>query len=376
MTAAGLYVHIPFCSSRCSYCDFATGLYQGELAERYVAALTEEIRRSQQRGANVDTVYFGGGTPSLLAPAQLDRILATLSEKFEIDPASEITLEINPGSVTHEKLEAFRSLGINRASFGAQTFDDRELAKLGRSHTAADTLKTFADLRTSGFSNISFDLIAGLPGQTLATWQRNIEIALELQPEHLSFYLLEVHAGTPLADHIRRGIQPVPDDDLAGVMYEWMVERASDAGYEHYEISNLCRPNFHSRHNVKYWTGAPYYGFGCSAHSYDGRMRRWSNHRDVLRYVELVESGASPVVDEQQLSEIDVRSEAVFLGMRLMQGIDVRRYRESFGVDLRDEHAADLDRFYKAGLIEFAGDQIRLTRTGALLSNEVFAAFV
>jgi oxygen-independent coproporphyrinogen-3 oxidase len=159
-------------------------------------------------------------------------------------------------------------------------------------------------------------------------------------------------------------------------MYEWMVERASDAGYEHYEISNLCRPNFHSRHNVKYWTGAPYYGFGCSAHSYDGRMRRWSNHRDVLRYVELVESGASPVVDEQQLSEIDVRSEAVFLGMRLMQGIDVRRYRESFGVDLRDEHAADLDRFYKAGLIEFAGDQIRLTRTGALLSNEVFAAFV
>jgi len=151
MTAAGLYVHIPFCSSRCSYCDFATGLYQGELAERYVAALTEEIRRSQQSGANVDTVYFGGGTPSLLAPAQLDRILATLSEKFEIDPASEITLEINPGSVTHEKLEAFRSLGINRASFGAQTFDDRELAKLGRSHTAGDALKTFKDLLGNWF---------------------------------------------------------------------------------------------------------------------------------------------------------------------------------------------------------------------------------
>jgi oxygen-independent coproporphyrinogen-3 oxidase len=376
MTAAGLYVHIPFCSSRCSYCDFATGLYQGELAERYVRALVAEIRSSREVKSRVDTIYFGGGTPSLLAPSQLDRILCAVHDRFEIDGAPEITLEINPGSVNAEKLREFRRLGINRASFGAQTFDDRELAKLGRSHTAADTLKTFADLRTSGFSNISFDLIAGLPGQTLATWQRNIEIALELQPEHLSFYLLEVHAGTPLADHIRRGIQPVPDDDLAGVMYEWMVERASDAGYEHYEISNLCRPNFHSRHNVKYWTGAPYYGFGCSAHSYDGRMRRWSNHRDVLRYVELVESGASPVVDEQQLSEIDVRSEAVFLGMRLMQGIDVRRYRESFGVDLRDEHAADLDRFYKAGLIEFAGDQIRLTRTGALLSNEVFAAFV
>jgi oxygen-independent coproporphyrinogen-3 oxidase len=153
MTAAGLYVHIPFCSSRCSYCDFATGLYQSELAERYVAALIEEIRTSRYSGANVDTIYFGGGTPSLLAPSQLDRILVTLSQHFEIDPAAEVTLEINPGSVTREKLEAFRSLGINRASFGAQTFDDRELAKLGRSHTAADALKTFTDLRNAGFEN-------------------------------------------------------------------------------------------------------------------------------------------------------------------------------------------------------------------------------
>ncbi len=376
MTAAGLYVHIPFCSSRCSYCDFATGLYESELAERYVTALIEEIRTSRHPVANVDTIYFGGGTPSLLAPAQLDHILATLSQQFEIDPASEITLEINPGSVTREKLEAFRSLGINRASFGAQTFDDRELAKLGRSHTAADALKTFKDLRSAGFSNISFDLIAGLPGQTLAVWQRNIKQALDLHPEHLSFYLLEVHSGTPLAEHIRRGLQPVPDDDLAGVMYQWMLDEACEAGYEHYEISNLCRPGFHSRHNVKYWTGAPYYGFGCSAHSYDGRTRRWSNHRNVLKYVETIENGNSPVVDEQELSESDVRAEALFLGMRMMRGVDARRYHESFGVDLREAHAADLDRFHKAGLLEFDGDLIRLTRTGALLSNEVFAAFV
>ena len=376
MTAAGLYVHIPFCSSRCSYCDFATGLYQSELAERYVAALIQEIRTSRHGGANVDTVYFGGGTPSLLAPAQLDRILATLSEQFEIDTASEVTLEINPGSVTLEKLEAFRSLGLNRASFGAQTFDDRELAKLGRSHTADDALKTFADLRSAGFTNISFDLIAGLPGQTLAGWQRNIKQALELNPEHLSFYLLEVHSGTPLAEHIRRGLQPIPDDDLAGVMYQWMLDQACGSGYEHYEISNLCRPGFHSRHNVKYWTTTPYFGFGCSAHSYDGQMRRWSNHRDVLKYVETIENDGSPVVDEQELSESDVRAEALFLGMRLMRGVDARRYRESFGVDLRETHAADLDRFRQAGLLEFDGDLIRLTRTGALLSNEVFAAFV
>ena len=376
MTAAGLYVHVPFCSSRCSYCDFATGLYQGELAERYVCALLAEIKSSRYHGEHADTIYFGGGTPSLLTPVQLNRILTTLHDHFAIAPASEITLEINPGSVNEEKFHAFRSLGINRASFGAQTFDDRELAKLGRSHSVADTLKTFTDLRRSGFDNVSFDLIAGLPGQTLAGWQRNIKQALDLRPEHLSFYLLEVHQGTPLAEHIRRGIQPEPDDDLAGVMYQWMLEQASEAGYEHYEISNLCQPGFHSRHNVKYWTGAPYYGFGCSAHSYDGHAIRWSNQRDVLKYVETIESGLSPVVEEQQLSQTDVRAEALFLGMRLMHGIDLRRYRESFGVDLRDEHGEDLDRFCKAGLLEFDGDLIRLTRSGALLSNEVFAAFV
>ena len=376
MTAAGLYVHIPFCSSRCSYCDFATGLYQSELAERYVRALLNEITTWQHEGEIVDTIYFGGGTPSLLAPAQLERVLAAVHDSFKIATDSEITLEINPGSATLDKLSAFRSLGVNRASFGAQTFDDAELAKLGRSHNAVDALRTFAELRNADFANVSFDLIAGLPGQTLGGWQRNIQQALFLVPEHLSFYLLEVHSGTPLAEHIRRGIQPQPDEDLAGVMYEWMLEQALDAGYEHYEISNLCRPGFHSRHNVKYWTAAPYYGFGCSAHSYDGDTRRWSNQRDVLKYVEMVESGASPVVEEQQLSATDVRAEAVFLGLRMMQGVDLRRYRESFGVDLRDEHADDLDRFCKAGLVELDGDLIRLTRTGALLSNEVFAAFV
>ena len=376
MTAAGLYLHIPFCSSRCSYCDFATGLFQSELAERYVRTLVHEIGSSSQIGQRVDTIYFGGGTPSLLAPSQLEPILASIFERFDVDAAAEITLEINPGSATPEKLREFRRLGINRASFGAQTFDDAELAKLGRSHNAADALRTFSDLRDAGFTNVSFDLIAGLPGQKLEGWQRNVEQALELEPEHLSFYLLEVHSGTPLADHIRRGLQPEPDEDLAGVMYRRMLEQASGAGYEHYEISNLCWPNFESRHNLKYWTGEPYYGFGCSSHSYDGRARRWSNQRDVRKYVEVIDRGESPIVEEQQLTQDEVRAEALFLGMRLMRGIDARWYRESFGVDLRDEHGEDLDRFCKAGLLEFDGDLIRLTRTGALLSNEVFAAFV
>ncbi|HEX6285154.1 MAG TPA: radical SAM protein, partial [Pyrinomonadaceae bacterium] len=181
MTQAGLYIHIPFCRSRCSYCDFATGLYEGELAERYVRALIEEIRSSAVAEISVDTIYFGGGTPSLLEPAQLDRILVALHDRFDVDAAAEITQEINPGSITVRKLCDFRSLGINRASFGAQTFDDRELAKLGRSHTAADARRTFHDLRAAGFENISFDLIAGLPGQTLAGWQRNVDEALDLR---------------------------------------------------------------------------------------------------------------------------------------------------------------------------------------------------
>ncbi len=367
MIQAGLYIHIPFCRSRCSYCDFATGLYESEIAERYVRAVVEEIGASPAAGARVDTIYFGGGTPSLLDPSQLERILAVVNERFGVDAAPEITLEINPGSATPERLRNFRALGINRASFGAQTFDDRELAKLGRSHTAADARRTFRDLCAAGFDNVSFDLIAGLPGQTLAGWERNVAEALELQPEHLSFYLLEVHSGTPLAQHIERGLQPVPDEDLAAVMYESMLERATRAGYEHYEISNLCRAGFHSRHNTKYWTGEPYFGFGCSAHSYDGEFRRWSNHRDVFEYVKQVEQGFSPISEEQILTERDVKAESLFLGLRLMRGVRLNLFAE---------HAKELERFRAAGLVEQDEESVRLTRHGALLSNEVFAAFV
>ncbi len=376
MGHAGLYIHIPFCRSRCSYCDFATGIYQGELAERYVRALIAEIAASAHGGNHVDTIYFGGGTPSLLTPSQLERILSAVRDRFDVDSESEITLEMNPGTVTRDQLRAFRELGVNRASFGAQTFDDAELAKLGRSHSSDDTLKTFDELRAADFTNVSFDLIAGLPGQTLAGWQQNIDRSLALEPEHLSFYLLEVHSGTPLADHIRRGLQPKPDDDLAAVMYEWMIERAGEAGYEHYEISNLCRPGLSSRHNTKYWTGDPYYGFGCSAHSFDGRARRWSNQRDVLRYVETIEQNTSPIVDDHELSETDLRAEALFLGMRMMRGVDLDQYRKQFGIDLRAERHDELDRFRAAGLLEFDGDLVRLTRNGALMSNEVFAAFI
>jgi oxygen-independent coproporphyrinogen-3 oxidase len=378
MTAAGIYIHIPFCKSRCSYCDFATGLYNSDLAERYVNALSVDIEttRRTELQQSVDTIYFGGGTPSMLAPRQIEQLLESVHRRFLIDPCVEITMEINPGSVTKSTLGEFRRIGVNRASFGAQTFDDSELARLGRSHSSADTLKTFDALRDSGFDNISFDLIAGLPGQTMERWQSNVERSLGLQPEHLSFYLLEVHSGTPLAQHIERGIQPRPNDDLAGEMYQWMLESASTAGYQHYEISNLCLPGFESRHNSKYWTGSAYYGFGCSAHSFDGTDCRWSNERDVNTYVQLIERSNQPFVEEQRLSLEDRQAEAVFLGLRMMRGVDTKEFERVFGRDIREEHKDDFKQFEEAGLIEFDGDLLRLTRAGALMSNEVFARFV
>jgi len=378
MKDAGIYIHIPFCRSRCSYCDFATGMYSAAMAERYVLSLINEIGswREVEPPETVDTIYFGGGTPSLLSPAQLEALLNAVRERFTVSADAEVSIEINPGTVTHEALAAFRGLGINRASFGAQTFDDGELARLGRSHTSDDTRRTFRYLRDAGFDNISFDLIAGLPGQTMAGWRRNLDEAFSLRPEHLSFYLLEVHQGTPLAKHIRQGIQPQPDEDLAADMYEVMLDRAPEAGYDHYEISNLCLPGYESRHNTKYWTAAPYYGFGCSAHSYDGGFRRWANERDLVRYIEMIEQDRKAIVDETRLTKADRQAEAVFLGLRMMQGFSFTEYQQAFGADLREKHENDLTRFREAGLIECSGDLLKLTRAGALLSNEVFAAFV
>jgi oxygen-independent coproporphyrinogen-3 oxidase len=379
MSRAGVYIHIPFCRARCSYCDFATGTYDGALAARYVAALAREIS-SYDLAADrleIDTVYFGGGTPSLLTAPQLQAVLEAVRTRFRVLPGAEITLELNPGTVTPRALEEFLRLGVNRASFGLQTFDDTELRRLGRTHTADDARRTLRDLRAAGFPNVSFDLIAGLPEQTLDAWSRNLDEALALRPEHLSLYLLEVHEGTPLADHIRRGFWRAPDPDLAAEMYRLLVERTRRAGYEQYEISNFCLEGMESRHNTKYWTGAPVYGFGSSSHSFDGGRARWSNERDARRYVELIETGASPVVEQTNLDEREAGAESLFLGLRLLsRGVDLVEHRARFGEDVRQTHAADLARFNEAGLVELEGDRLRLTPAGALLSNEVFAAFI
>ncbi len=390
---AGIYLHIPFCKSRCSYCDFATDVYRDSGAvERYVNALCAEVEGRTARvsgwndrhenaaslppasagGYAFDTIYFGGGTPSLLTPDQIEKILLAVDAQFDMSPDAEITMEMNPATVTPETLQAFRSLGVNRASFGVQTFDDHLLKLLARGHDANDARKTFAMLRDAGFDNVSFDLIAGLPHQALGDWEKNLDEAIKLSPEHMSLYLLEIHAGTPLAEQVRSKRQPTPAPELAADMYELMLDRLAAAGYEQYEISNFSRPGLASRHNSKYWTLDPVYAFGVSAHSFDGK-HRYANERDNAKYVELIENSSSAEVIRE---DIDLGSEFVFLGLRLEKGINLGEYARRFGVDLMKKYEAELVDLNDAGLIEAVCGQLRLTRKGKLFSNEVFAVFV
>jgi len=369
----GIYLHIPFCRSRCSYCDFATDVFKSdEAVERYVSALTKEIESFSKTSESIETIYFGGGTPSLLAPARLENILNSVHKKFRVEPKIELTMEMNPATVTLETLKSYKSLGVNRASFGAQTFDDTELKRLGRKHTANDVRDTIELLRGAGFDNVSFDLIAGLPRQTLKDWERNLDEALKLNPEHLSLYLLEIHEGTPLAEQIRSHRQPLPDEDLAGEMYELITRKTCRKGYEQYEISNFSLPGYASKHNSKYWLCEPVYAFGVSAHSFDGNAR-YANERDTAKYVSLIESNDSAEVFRE---ETNLASEFIFLGLRLSKGIDLIEYKKRFGINIKEKYAEDLQRLEELGLIEFAENRLQLTRKGMVYSNEVFTVFV
>ncbi len=370
--SAGVYLHIPFCKSRCSYCDFATDVYRDSGAvERYVDALCAEVKGSEFE-VQADTIYFGGGTPSLLMSEQVERVLAAVRSRFDVAADTEITMEMNPATVTPESLAAYRDLGVNRASFGVQTFDDRALKLLARGHDANDARETFRLLREAGFDNISLDLIAGLPGQTAGDWMANLEAAIGLGPEHMSLYLLEVHEGTPLAEQIRSGRQPLPDEDLAAVMYEMMIDTVGNAGYSQYEISNFSRPGFESRHNTKYWRLDPVFGFGVSAHSFDGRERS-ANERDTAKYVEMISSKGSAEVDREA---VDRCSEYTFLGLRLDEGIDLAEFMDRFDVEFTLKYENELAALLEAQLVETSGGRIRLTRKGKLFSNEVFTFFV
>ncbi|MGH9855176.1 MAG: radical SAM family heme chaperone HemW, partial [Blastocatellia bacterium] len=270
---AGIYIHIPFCATRCHYCNFATGGYESELARRYVAAVREEITRSdvstKPAMRDVDTIYFGGGTPTTLSIEQISSLIELCRRTFNIASNAEVTAEANPGSVSQAYLEDLRAVGVNRLSFGVQSFDDGELQMIGRTHSAEDAREAVRMARAAGFANVSIDLIAGLPEQRIETWRQNLDEAFALAPDHLSVYLLELYQDAPLLHRINRGELRAIDDELTVEMYFALMNEAERHGFEHYEISNWARPGFESRHNLKYWTGAPYWAFGVSAAGYD-----------------------------------------------------------------------------------------------------------
>lgn len=382
--AAGIYIHIPFCATRCHYCNFATGGYESVLAKRYVAALGAEIARAvgtvapevRERMRAVDSIYFGGGTPTTLTVEQLGGLLALCRKTFDVAEGAEVTAEANPGSVSLDYLRSLREIGFNRLSFGVQSFDDAELKMIGRTHSADEARAAVHLARAAGFENVSIDLIAGLPEQRLATWARNLEEAFALEPDHLSVYLLELYKDAPLLHRIKRGELRTVDEDLTVEMYFRLLDEAASRGFEHYEISNWARPGFESRHNLKYWTLAPYWAFGVSAAGYDGGHTRWSNTRHLHEYLERVERGAAPIAERVELDADDRQSEAIFLQLRLKSGVDLKRHRERFGVDVLARYHEELERLNEAGLIEVSGDRLRISRAGTVLANEVFAAFV
>jgi oxygen-independent coproporphyrinogen-3 oxidase len=394
MRKTGIYVQVPFCQTKCTYCNFHTGVVASSRFAPYVEAVCREIRghreflgaagiswgsgewrvtSGEQEGPEfvVDTVYIGGGTPSLLNPVHLQNLLDAIRETFPCD-LSEVTLEADPETVEAGKAEAWVRAGINRVSFGLQSFVDKELIAAGRMHRRADIYRAVPILRAAGIRNISFDLIAGLPHQTRESWQQSLEELEVMAPEHVSVYLLEVDEGSRLGKELLQGgarysTGAVPSEDEMADFYEMAEEKLGAAGYHHYEISNWAKPGFESKHNLKYWRREAYLGFGAGAHSFSG-SERWANAHDAAEYVKAVESGRLPIEQHEVLTAERALEEELFLGLRQLDGIDVARIEREYGVAL----AGRFDPLASAGLVKREGSMVRLAREKLSISNEVF----
>ncbi|HZB24840.1 MAG TPA: radical SAM family heme chaperone HemW [Vicinamibacterales bacterium] len=374
----GLYIHIPFCSSICNYCNFNRGLFDAAVKDRYVRALTAEIVRTGA-GDAADTVFFGGGTPSLLEPDEIGGLIASCRGAFDLPPDAEITLETNPETVTRERLERFRAAGVNRISFGVQSFRDEELRRLGRIHSADRARRAVTAAREAGFDNISLDLMMWLPQQSTAQWQESVDGLIDVSPEHASLYLLELYPNAPLReDMARAGWSLAPDDDAAE-MYLWSMARLEEAGYRQYEISNVARPGRESRHNLKYWTDGEWAGFGCGAHSTrvaaTGTVRS-KNVSSTTEYIERIEGQAPVTVEVHPVAAHERLEDALFTGLRLAVGVDVHALGDACGVDVWARYGAQLQPFLDAGVLRREGGRLRLTRAGMLVANEIMSVFV
>jgi oxygen-independent coproporphyrinogen-3 oxidase len=379
----GIYVHIPFCLGRCNYCAFVTNRHDGALEERYVRSVIKEIGlwadavgpEPLLNNLEADTLYFGGGTPSLLRPELMAELIEKCKSVFRLSQGTETTIEMNPATVTPPDLSLLKQAGVNRMSLGIQSFQDDELKGMGRLHTSKEALRSFEDLRAAGFDNISLDLIAGFPGQSCESIRTSLTRAIELEPEHLSVYLLEVKSGTPLEGMIRDSTIPSPDEDLSADMYEDIRELAQKAGFDHYEISNFALPGRHALHNMKYWRDEVFLGLGMGAHGMTGR-HRYANSENLSDYETALARRIRPFGSVETLTP-DVRfKDALIMGLRLVKGVDLALLGTRYGVDALAfvrETAGDLE---DAGLLVTSGKILALTDRGRLLSNMVFSRWV
>lgn len=374
------YIHIPFCVRKCLYCDFASIPYEKETVSEYIKALCQEIRdRSKDlEEKTLRSVYFGGGTPSLLNMDQLSSILQALQTHFIINPETEITLEANPGTIDEKTLLSLRNLepfSINRLSLGIQSFNEELLAGIGRIHTAEEARQTIYAARNAGFNNLSIDLIFALPRQTLKIWKETLGEALKFHPEHISLYGLTIEPGTPFGEMKKKGILPVMEEETEVAMYELAIRELAEAGYEHYEISNFAQPGFRSVHNQVYWRNEPCFGFGCAAASYLGGTR-FSNKRNPKEYIEAIGKGLSPIEEKETLPESAAIGETLYVGLRMLEGVPYERIQSRFGKDLRKIYANEIQELVSLQLIELDSERIRLTQKGVLLANQVFEKFL
>jgi oxygen-independent coproporphyrinogen-3 oxidase len=371
----GVYVHIPFCEAKCTYCHFAIDPRRpdSERQERYLRAIRAEMADSE--AGDADTLYFGGGTPSLMAAPRLNRLVEDVRARFRLPPGAEVTVEANPRDLDADGYRALVAMGANRLSLGAQSFDDGVLREMGRHHAASDSVQAVRLARAAGFENVSLDLVLGWPGETRERWERGLGAVLALEPDHVSLYVLEVEGRTALAHRQRQGRLELPDDDRVADLYLETVDRLGAAGLQRYEISNFARPGYASRHNRKYWEDVPFVGFGMSAHSLR-RGRRWWNLDRYATYCRAVEEGRGAVEGERELGARERAQEALFTGLRLTEGVDLAAFRRRYGMDPSVEWAAPLGEVEQAGLVETVGGRLRLTNRGMLLSNEVFRIFV
>jgi oxygen-independent coproporphyrinogen-3 oxidase len=370
----GLYVHVPFCAAICNYCNFNRGLFDAAQKTRYVAALLDEIAAAGD-GAPADTVFFGGGTPSLLEPEEIGAVIEACRAAFALTPDAEVTLEANPETVTHERLAAFRAAGVTRVSVGVQSFRDDELRRLDRLHSAQRAADTMAEARAAGCDNVSLDLMMWLPGQSMGDWLGSVDRAIALAPDHLSLYLLELYPNAPLREAMARAQWSQAPDDNAADMYLEALGRLDAAGYGQYEISNVARPGRACLHNLKYWRDGEWLGFGCGAHSTRGGVR-WQNIAATDEYVDAVRAGRRVALGARRLTRTTRAEEALMTGLRLVEGVDLDDFQQKYGVDVRAAHGATLDAFVERGVLGYDGARLRLTRAGMLLANEVLTVFI